>query len=189
MKITDKMRNIILLIVTLFFAASCSSIRVSCDFDKQAPFTSYKTFAFTNEALSLPVNQLNRDRILAAVEKELAAKGFTKSEANPDVWIDLKLTAKEKQSATATSSPSYYGYGYGYGYPYAWGGGFSTTTIDIDQYLEGTLFVDMIDVKEKRLVWQGRAVGTIDEEASQQKREQNINYAAKQVFRHYPPKF
>jgi hypothetical protein len=183
------MKNTFFLLCVMLLAASCSSIRVSSDFDKNAQFATYKTYAFTNEALSLPVNQLNRDRILAAMEKELAAKGFTKSETNPDVWIDLKLTAKEKQSATATSSPSYYGYGYGYGYPYAWGGGFSTTTIDIDQYLEGTLFVDMIDVKEKKLVWQGRAVGTIDEEASQQKREQNINYAAKQVFRHYPPKF
>jgi Domain of unknown function (DUF4136) len=183
------MKNLIFFSLTLLLAASCSTIRVSSDFDKQAQFTSYKTYTYTNEALSLPVNQLNRDRIIAAVDAELALKGFTKSESNPNVLIDIKLTAKQLQTATATNTGPGYGYGYGYGYPYAWGGGFSTTTIDIDTYLEGTLFFDMIDATKKQLIWQGRAVGTIDEEASQKKRENNINYAVKQVFRQYPPKF
>jgi hypothetical protein len=185
------MKNFIVLFFAAVIAVSCSSVRVSSDFDKQAQFPNYKTYAYTNEALSLPVNQLNRDRILAAVDVELVAKGFTKSESNPDVYIDIKITAKQLQTATATNTggPYGYGYGYGYGYPYAWGGGFSTTTINIEQYIEGTLFFDMIDVSKKQLVWQGRAVGTIDEEASQEKRERNINYAVKQVFRQYPPKF
>jgi hypothetical protein len=54
--------------------------------------------------------------------------------------------------------------------------------------VEGTLFVDMIEVAKKQLVWQGRAVKTIDPESSAQKREDNINYAIKQIFTKYPPK-
>ncbi len=57
------------------------------------------------------------------------------------------------------------------------GGGFSTTTINYDTYVDGTLFIDMIDASKKQLVWQGRGTKTIDQDASPQKREENINYA------------
>jgi Domain of unknown function (DUF4136) len=164
--------------------SSCSSIKVSSDYDRNASFAGYKTYAFTKEAEALPVSDINRARILEAVSNELAAKGFTKSEQS-DVLIDLNIKAAQKQTATATSTgPGYYGAGYRYG----WGGGFTTTTINVENYVEGTLFVDMIDASKKQLVWQGRAVGTIDEDATPEKREKNINYAVKQIFTTYPPK-
>jgi hypothetical protein len=181
------MKKLLFLFPILITLASCSSIRVSSDFDKAAPFAKYKTYAFTPEALSLPINDLNRNRLLTAIETELAAKGFTKSETNPDVWIDMQLRGEEVQTATATTS-GYPGYGYGRGYRYGWGGGFSTTTIDYDTYVEGTLFIDMIDAQKKQLVWQGRGTKTLEPDASQQKREENINYAVKQIFLQYPPK-
>lgn len=181
------MRNLIMIVALATLTASCSSIKVSSDFDKTANFASYKTYAYTAEAQKLPINDLNRRRLIDAIDTELAAKGFTKSD-NPDVWIDLNLRAEQKQSATATTSnPGGY-YGYGAGYRYGMGGGFSTTSINVENYVEGTLFVDMIDVSKKQLVWQGRAVKTIDEDATAEKREANINYAIKQIFMRYPPK-
>jgi len=175
------MKRLLLILTALGSLGACSTVKVSNDFDRDANFASYKTYAFTKEAEELPVGDLNRKRVLDAVTNELAAKGFTKSD-QPDVWIDLKVTTQQKQTATATNN------GYGAGYGYRWGGGFSTTTINVDNYVEGTLFVDMIDVSKKQLVWQGRAVGTLDPDASAQKRESNINYAIKQVFTKYPPK-
>lgn len=178
------MKNLLFLAFLLIITASCSSIKVSSDFDKTAGFTSYKTYAFTPEALAFPLDDINRNRLLGAIEKELAAKGFTKSD-NPDVLIDLNIKAQTQQTATATSTGGYYGRGYRYGY----GGGFSTTTINYDTYTDGTLFIDMIDATKKQLVWQGRGTKTLEEDASQQRREENINYAVKQIFVKYPPKF
>jgi hypothetical protein len=178
------MKKLIFLLFVLVTISSCSSIRVSSDFDKTATFPAYKTYAFTPEALALPLDDINRNRILTAVEKELAAKGFTKSD-NPDVLIDLNIKTQTQQTATATNSGGYYGTGYRYGY----GGGFSTTHISYDTYVDGTLFIDMIDATKKQLVWQGRGTKTVDQDASQQKREQNINYAVKQIFVKYPPQF
>jgi hypothetical protein len=179
------MKNLLLFTFLVVFTASCSSIKVSSDFDKTAGFTSYKTYAFTPEALALPLDDINRNRLLGAVEKELTAKGFTKSD-NPDVLINLTIKTKTQQTATATNSG---GYGYGAGYRYGYGGGFSTTYINYDTYVDGTLFIDMIDATKKQLVWQGRGTKTIDEDASQQRREENINYAVKQIFVKYPPRF
>ncbi|MFN8256736.1 MAG: DUF4136 domain-containing protein [Bacteroidales bacterium] len=180
------MKYTLFLLILATLAISCSTIRISSDYDKTAPFANYKTYKFTDEALALPINDLNKNRLISAIETELAAKGFTKSET-PDVLIDLNLKGEQKQTATANTTGTG-GYGYGYGYRYGWGGGFTTTTINYDTYVEGTLFVDMIDASKKQLVWQGRGVGTVDPEASQAKREKNINYAVKQIFTKYPPK-
>lgn len=179
------MKNILFLAFVLAIATSCSSVRVSSDFDKTAGFASYKTYAFTPEALSMPLDDINRNRLLTAVETELAAKGFTKTESNPDVLIDVTIKGEQKQTATATNTG---GYGYGYG-RYGYGGGFSTTTINYDTYVDGTLFIEMIDASKKQLVWQGRGTKTIEPDASQKRREENINYAVKQIFMQYPPKF
>jgi len=174
------MKKLLLPILILLIAASCATVNVSSDFDKTATFPAYKTYAFTPEALNLNIEELNRKRILTAVENELSLKGFTKSE-NPDVLIDIKVTGEKKQTATATTSG-----GYGYGYRYGWGGG--TTYVNYDSYTEGTVFINMIDASKKEVVWQGRGVGTIDPTASAEKREKNINYAVKQIFTKYPPK-
>lgn len=87
--------------------------------------------------------------------------------------------------ATATSTgPGYYGDPWRYGY----GGGFSTTQINYNEYIEGTLFINMVDKTTEKIVWQGRGTKTLDESAEADKREKNINYAVKQIFTKYPPK-
>jgi hypothetical protein len=176
------MKKLFIPLLILVLTVSCATVKVSSDYDKTAPFANYKTYALTQEALNLPVDDLNKNRFLTAIEKELGLKGFTKSD-KPDVLIDLKLVTENKQTATATSSG-----GYGYGYRYGWGGGFSTTTINYDSYKEGTLFVDMIDATKLQLVWQGRGVGTLNPDASAKTREYNISNAVKMIFEKYPPK-
>jgi hypothetical protein len=178
------MKNLLLLALAGILFTSCASIKVTSDFDKTADFTSYKTYAFTEEALNLGIGDLNQNRVIAAAEKELGVKGFTKSET-PDVLIDMNLVTKDVQTATAYTSGGggYYGAGYRYGY----GGGMSTTTINYDSYEEGTLFVDMIDATEEKLVWQGRGASTLDPDLSAEKRESNINYAFEKIFALYPP--
>jgi len=175
------MKKLVLPMFLFLLVSSCASIKVTTDFDKTAPFANYKTFAFTPEATSLNIDQLNRQRLISAIENELKLKGFSKSD-NPDVLIDLKVSAKNIQTATASSTAMY-----GPGYRYRWGGGFSTTTINYDNYTEGTVFIDMIDTARKQLVWQGRGVGTVEPKLSPEKREKNINEGIKQIFAKYPP--
>lgn len=177
------MKKLLILVSFLIVAVSCSTIKVTSDFDRTAGFASYRTYAFTPEALNLPLDDINKNRVLKAIESELALKGFTKTSATPDVLIDVNIKAVQQTTATASSTGGYYGRGYRYGY----GGGFTTTTINYDTYTDGTLFIDMIDAQKQQLVWQGRGTKTLDPEASQQKREENINYAVKQIFTKYPP--
>lgn len=172
--------------------ASCSTIRVTTDYDSSANFEAYKTFAFTDEALNLNIDELNRNRLLRAIETELTARGFTRSES-PDVLLDLNVKTEEKNktTTTTTTTPVFYGrlgrY-YGPGYRYGYGAGFTNTQIDYETYIDGTLFIDMIDAGKKQLVWQGRGTGAINTDESQKTKEENINNAVRQIFMQYPYK-
>lgn len=177
------MKKIFLILFVAVALTSCATIKVTSDFDKSASFASYKTYALTPEVSKLNIEELNRKRLITAIENEMGKEGFTKSET-PDVFIDVKITGEQKQTATATSTGGYGAYGYRYG----WGGGYGgTTTINYDSYVEGTLFIEMIDAKKSELVWQGRGVATLNPDASAKKREENINYAVKLIFGTYPP--
>ena len=95
--------------------------------------------------------------------------------------VDLIVKAQERTQATATNTGGYYG-------RYGWGGGMDTTTINYDQYVDGTLFVNFIDKSTEKMVWQGRATKTLDESASPEKKETNIKNAVKMIFAKFPVK-
>ena len=89
--------------------------KTSYDFNKSANFAAFKTYAHKDG--TKVGQQLIDDRIVAAIETELAAKGLTKAE-NPDVFVVYHVAFdKEKDISTYSS-----GYGGGYG-PYGWGWG------------------------------------------------------------------
>ena len=99
--------------------------KVSYDYDKTANFAGFKTYALKDG--TKVGQQLIDDRIVAAIDTELAAKGFTKTESNPDVFVVYHV-AFDKQKDISTYSSGYGGgYGaYGWGYGGGWGGGTTT---------------------------------------------------------------
>lgn len=173
------MKKLLLLLLAAAIL-SCSSIKVAYDYDRQADFTRYKTYALSEDDLTASVGQLNRDRIIKVLEAEMINEGFTKSD-NPDLLVDVHIKSQEKVQATATTTG-----GYGYG---RWGGygGYSTTQINYDEYTEGTLFITFIDKAEQQLVWQGTGTKTLSDGGSPEKREQNITYSIQQILSNYPP--
>ena len=182
------MKNLVILLLAVGIV-SCSSIKTSYDIDKSVDFTKFKTYGYSEDALNLPVQELNKNRVFNAIDRELTSRGLTKSD-NPDVLIDLHVRTEQKTEATATTSGTgmYGGYYGGYYGRYGYGGGFSTTTINYENYIEGTLFIDVVETAANKIVWQGRGTKTVDESASPQKRENNINNGIKSIFALYPVK-
>ena len=159
--------------------------KVSYDYNKGSNFAGFKTYV---QKPGTPVGQeLIDNRIAAAIDSELALKGFTKSESNPDVVVVYHVAFdKEKDISTYSS-----GYGGGYGpYGYGWGGGWGggMTSTQVRNILIGTLVIDIADAKAKEMAWRGMATKEIDPQAKPDKRDKNINNAVKKVFKNYPPK-
>jgi hypothetical protein len=173
------MKLLSIFLFTAFFFASCRSVKFGYDYDRGNDFTQYKTYKLTEESYKIPVDELNRGRIIKALETEMANKGFVKSD-DADVLIDLQVKAHEEVQANATTSGVYGG-------RYYYGAGFTTTDVTYTKYVVGTLFVNMVDAKTEKIVWQGRATKTLEENISPERREANINYAMRGIFTKYPP--
>jgi Domain of unknown function (DUF4136) len=176
----------ILALGLLLAPAVAAAQKVSYDYEKSADFKSFKTYAHKD---GTKVGQeLIDSRIVAAIDTEMAAKGFTKSESNPDVYVVYHV-AFDKQKDISTFSS---GYGGGYG-PYGWGWGGAgwaggTTHTQVRDILVGTLVIDMADAKKNQLVWRGMGVKEVDTQAKPEKRDKSINNAVKKIFKNYPPK-
>lgn len=171
---------IVLMLIACLFTACSSSIKVTTDYDKGTDFSTYKTFMFVKEVADIPMNDLNKNRLLTTIEKELNAKGLVKSD-EPDIIVDIQLSTRQEQSATTHSS--YYG---GYGRRgYGRGGGFGTSYTSIDTYVVGTVIINLVDNKENTLVWQGVGEGTIDFDAKNREAMMEKNIA--KILYGYPP--
>lgn len=168
----------------LLLPALLAAQKTSYDFDKTAAFTTFKTYAL-KEGTSVG-QKLIDDRIVAAIDKELAAKGMTKSD-NPDVFVVYHV-AFDKQKDISTYSS---GYGGGYGaYGWGWGGGWGggTTSTQVRDIVVGTLVIDIADAKKAQVAWRGMGVKEVQTQASPEKRDKSINEAVKKIFKNYPPK-
>ena len=141
-------------------------------------FSQLKTYAWVR---GTPVNdELNDKRIVAAVDAQLAARGFTKVEAAGDPDVLVAYHAGFGRDLQVSGSASGWG-GYRAG-PGRWG------SARVDQVLTGTLVVDMVNAKTRTIVWRGVATKDVDTKASPEKREKNINKTAEKLFKNYPPR-
>jgi hypothetical protein len=157
--------------------------KTSYDYEKSADFKSFKTYAFKE---GTKVGQpLIDNRIVAAIETELASKGLTKSEATPDVFVVYHVAFdKQKDISTFSSGGGYGPYGWG------WGGGWAggSTHTSVRDILVGTLVIDMADAKKNQMVWRGMGVKEVNTQANPEKRDKSINDAVKKILKNYPPK-
>ena len=129
--------------------------KVSYDYEKSADFKSYKTYAH-KEGTKVG-QQLIDDRIVAAIDTQMAAKGFTKS-ATPDVYVVYHVAFDKEKDISTFSSGYAGGYGpYGYGWGGGWSGGMGTSSTTVRDILVGTVVIDMADAKKNQIVWRGMA--------------------------------
>jgi hypothetical protein len=153
--------------------------KTSFDYDKTANFAAFKTYALKDG--TKVGNPLIDNRIVAAIESELAAKGLTASADKPDVTVIYHVAFDKKQDITAFSTG-------GGPYAYRWGGGWGTTDVRVNEILVGTLVIDIADANKNEVVWRGMGVKEVDVQAKAEKRDKNINGAVKKILKDFPPK-
>jgi len=164
----------------LIIASSCTSVRVASDYDKNADFNSYKTFAFFKTGIDkAEISDLDKRRILRAIESELIAKGFTKSK-NPDLLVSI--FTKERKEVNVYNN----GYG-GFGYGWGWSPFNNNFNNNVTTSSQGSLYIDLIDAKKKELVWQGKGSGYLNTSSNIDKREARIKEFVAEIMTKYPP--
>ena len=176
-------------VLALFFLSSCSSVRVLSDYDQKANFNSYKSYAFYKTGIDkAQISDLDKKRILKAIETEMTSRGFVKSE-NPDLLVSIFTKEQERVDVYNNNfgwggfGP--WGWGWGPGLGWGWGGAGAGNLVSTST--QGSLYIDLIDTKSKELVWQGKGEGTLANTNNVQKKEQRIQQFVAQILEQYPP--
>ena len=183
-----KIKLFALPLLALFLLSSCVSVRVIADYDRQADFNDYKTYAFYKTGIDkAQISDLDKKRILRAIETEMSTRGFSKSQ-QPDILVSI--FTKEREQVDVYNN---FGLGWGWGWggfynPWIWGPGWGWNAgPNVSTRTEGSLYIDLIDAKNKELVWQGRGVGTLNNTKSIDKKEQRIREFVSEILSEYPP--
>lgn len=153
-----------ILVAAVLMQAACGpTLKVNTDYDKSTNFGTYKTFSFyQGDSSNSAISQLNQQRITNAVVSALQSKGLQQTSSNPDLLVNAVTIIKNK--VALSSNTDYYGYG-GVYRPYYWGSGLgvsSTTNYNVQNYKDGSLIIDIVDAKTKKLLWQGTGNSEID---------------------------
>jgi Domain of unknown function (DUF4136) len=138
-------------------------------------FSKYHTYKWVTMKENAHPDQIVDAEIKEAVDAQLAAKGFTKTNSdNADMFVGYQTSVdKERQWNTFGSGGVF------------WGGMQTTTTSTIQV---GTIAVDIYDPTQKQLIWRGQATKTLDPSKSQEKNQKNLDKAMEKLFKNFPPK-
>jgi hypothetical protein len=172
MKITS---IISILTVIIFYGCSPKLAEVHTDFDKEANFSAYETFGWSEEIDKekedhpLLNNSLVKKRIKSAIKSEMEGRGYVFNAENPDIHVNFHIIVEEKTEVR--NMPNY-------GYRMWWG-----NDVRSYNYNEGTLIIDLIDNEQNQLVWQGYSSGVLksNPEAVENKLRESISL----IFQEY----
>lgn len=178
------LRLMAIVILGVLVAGCASTPNTYSQVDPAADFSRYKTYGFydnpaTNNA---EYESLVTNFLKVSVAQQLDARGMSYDPTDPDIVVNFFLNTQEKvRSRTVPTMSGYYGYRDPFYDPWP---GYSYET-RIDQYTEGTLNIDVADVSERKLVWEGSVVGRITDEFVRNL-ESNLDEAVAAIFENYP---
>ena len=180
--------NKVFTLLVVLCSLSAFGQKVKFDYDHKIDFSVYKTYTFKGwlEGSDKYFNNLDMNRFKQAFGLEFVRRklGYVESEA--DLEITLFVVIDEKSSASNYSNRTGAA-----GYPrsnWGWGGGFSTTTYEQEDYLKGTMVMDIYDSESKLLIWQGVISKSLEGSKDSKERDRKVLEIVGLLMENFPPK-
>ncbi|MEZ4810476.1 MAG: DUF4136 domain-containing protein [Allomuricauda sp.] len=147
-----KTKNKILMLACLISMSCGPTLKISSDYDKSADFNTYSTYKLNKVLNTGVINQLQLTRIENSIKWEFGQRNLKESNLNPDLIINPVAVLKDKKTISFDADDYRVG---GIYRPYQVWGAPTHATIRANDYREGSLLVDVLDAKSKKLVWTG----------------------------------
>ena len=186
-KAIRKLLNLAAILAVAAGASGCAGDPIRSDYDPTADFSQYNTYNFFSDAGPEQTNYQSffSQYMVAAITREMEIRGYTKSD-DPDLLVNFNAILREKTDVRTTPAPMYGGY-YGYrgGFYDPWMGyGYAQET-HVSQYTEGTFNIDLVDARQKKLVWEAVGTGRISQKMLDEL-EERVNKGVPEFFAKYP---
>lgn len=166
------------LYILIICCFSCTTVRVSYDYDKATDFSNYRTYNYFQD-LETGLSELDTKRLLHAIDSTMQIKGFQFSE-EPDFYINIQ-TREFKNPNRNTVGVGVGGTGGNVG------GGVSLGLPIGPANLEKEIIFDFVDSQKDELFWQAVTESAFRENASPTAKEQKLQQIVMKVFARYPP--
>ena len=165
--------------ILILLVTSCSSVRVSYDYDKETDFSNYSTYNYYPD-METGLGQLDEKRLLNVLDITLQIKGIQFSE-EPDFLINIRSELFQAPQNTSV------GVGVG-GTGRNVGGGVSVGIPVGGRKMAREVRFDFIDAKKDELFWQAMATASFRENDNPIGKEQKLAELVDKVLSKYPPK-
>lgn len=178
-----------LILSSWLLVLGCATIEVSQDFDENASFAGLNTFAWQseNQAKTGDIrvdNPLLDARIRAAVERNLAAKGFRKSPAGA---VDFTVSYVFQIRRSIGSDRVRTGVGIGFGS----GGSFGSVGVSrgsgVSEHEEGMLVIDLNAADGDNLLWRGTGIRRLSRRSDPDKITAEVDETVGKILAQFPP--
>jgi hypothetical protein len=151
---------------------------VKVDYDKATNFGAIKTFSI--KLGTAWGSEIQQKRVLGEFTQALQEKGWTLAPAGQ---ADAEVVVHGASQVKKDLNTFYSGMG-GYGYR-GFGGGMGSATTTVNEYLVGTLVVDIFNGKSKSLIWRGIAQDELSDKT--EKNVKKLGKASDKMFKDFPP--
>ncbi len=165
-----KIKNLLLLTALALLISGCATYNISSDYEKGTDFSSFHTYKIMNHDHGFPVgaNPINKQRIDRAINKEMAARGYTIAD-NPDLLVSWFVKVKDVKEVDIYHK-HYLRYN-------------NYHHVEVHEYQEGSLVIDLVDRANNQVVWHAKTTGTVYEGMTDV--EEKINEAVAAMFKKY----
>lgn len=169
-----------LLAVLMLFAVNALAIKVVYDYDRSFDFGKAKTYQWV-DLKEGQANQLTDQKIKQAINEDLAKKGLTRVEANPDLYLAYEVGIKQEQQIYTTTTG-------GWGWDPWWGAGMASATSTSSTINIGTLVINFVNAQNRKLVFRSSGTDTINPSKDPDKNFKKIQSAVQKILKDFPPK-
>jgi len=168
------MQRIMLAALLLTAAAAVNAQSVNTNYMPGTDFSKHYSYKWVALDGSKQVDQILEQQIRAAVDKQLAGKGFTKKDADPvDLYVGYQVAMDQEKELNAWGAP---------GWRFNGMASVTTSTVDV-----GSLAIDFYDPAKKELVWRGAATETVSKSGSPDKKQERLDKAMTKLLKKFPP--
>ncbi|MDQ1245344.1 MAG: hypothetical protein QG565_1685 [Campylobacterota bacterium] len=198
------MKNWFIAVAITIFIGGCSTAEIQVDYDPEYKFSSVNSFSvvYTNQNDG---KDFSRDRISKLLSTYMQEKGYKSVEkSKADFYIIMHLDVQKKSQIetnyeTIGIRPAPYIYLGATRPPVGVYPPLRTTgmiamepdvrvTTRTHEYEDGSLVVEIFDVKENRVVWQGSAKDRLSTGYSQEEKSEYMNKVISELFKDFPAK-
>jgi hypothetical protein len=175
----------LLMVAFALITAGCQSIQTYSDYDHRVDMSGYRTFSWISEHpmvdSSPAVSPLTEGRVQLAIIDVMQDKGiaFVADPKQADFVVAFTVGSRQKVRVDTTSYPI------GYRGPFVWGPGYYQD-VNVREYTEGRLAIDIFDTKLHQPVWHGYGTKSITG-SDRKDPAAAIHKAVAAILRPFPP--